>query len=119
MTWTGWFALVLEQFGRVDVLFANAGIAPLAPFENLTEEHFDLLFNTNVRGLFFTIHKALSLLSDGASVILNASVVGSVRTTEHQRLFGNQGGGSLAGTHAGSGTRATGHPRECRQPRAH
>ena len=69
------FAQVQEQFGRVDVLFANAGIAPLAPFDAVTEEQFDRLFNVNVRGLFFTVQKALPLLSDGASVILNASVV--------------------------------------------
>ncbi len=69
------FAQVQEQFGRVDVLFANAGITPLGPFEAVTEEHFDNLFNINVRGLFFTIQKALPLLSEGASVILNASIV--------------------------------------------
>jgi len=69
------FAQVQEQFGRVDVLFANAGIAPFVPFEAVTEEHFDSLFNINVRGLFFTVQKALPLLSEGASVILNASVV--------------------------------------------
>ena len=69
------FAQVREQFGRVDVLFANAGIAPLGPFEAVTEEHFDALFNINVRELFFTVQKALPLLSEGASVILNASVV--------------------------------------------
>jgi len=69
------FAQVQEQFGRVDVLFANAGIAPFVPFEAVTEEHFDRLFNINVRGLFFTVQKALPLLSEGASVILNASVV--------------------------------------------
>ena len=69
------FAQVREQFGRVDVLFANAGIAPFVPFEAVTEEHFDVLFNINVRGLFFTVQKALPLLSEGASVILNASVV--------------------------------------------
>jgi NAD(P)-dependent dehydrogenase (short-subunit alcohol dehydrogenase family) len=68
------FAQVQEQFGRVDVLFANAGIAPFVPFEAVTEEHFDGLFNINVRGLFFTVQKALPLLSEGASVILNASV---------------------------------------------
>ena len=69
------FAQVREQFGRVDVLFANAGIAPFVPFEAVTEEHFDNLFNINVRGLFFTVQKALPLLSEGASIILNTSVV--------------------------------------------
>ena len=69
------FAQVQQQFGRIDVLFANAGIAPFVPIEAVTEEHFDGLFNINVRGLFFTVQKALPLLSEGASVILNASVV--------------------------------------------
>ena len=69
------FAQVREQFGRIDVLFANAGIAPFVPLEAVTEEHFDALFNINVRGLFFTVQKALPLLSEGASVILTASVV--------------------------------------------
>ena len=72
------FAQVREQFGSVDVLFANAGIAPFLPFPAVTEEHFDRLFNINVRGLFFTVQKALPLLADGASVILNASVVAQV-----------------------------------------
>ncbi len=69
------YAQVKEQYGHIDVLFANAGIAPLLPIEDVTEEHFDTLFNTNVRGLFFTVQKALPLLTKGASVILNASVV--------------------------------------------
>ena len=57
------------------MLFANAAVAPFAPFEAVTEEHFDVLFDVNVRGLFFTVQKALPLLSHGASVILNASIV--------------------------------------------
>lgn len=69
------FAQIQDQFGRVDVLFANAGVAPLAPFESVTEEQFDTLFDINVKGLFFTVQKALPLLSEKASVILNASVV--------------------------------------------
>lgn len=69
------FGQIRERFGRVDVLFANAGIAPLAPFDEVTEEQFDRLFNVNVRGLFFTVQKALPLFREGASVILNASVV--------------------------------------------
>ena len=78
------YGQIKEQFGRVDVLFANAGVAPFVPFEAVTEEHFDGLFNINVRGLFFTVQKALPLMAQGASVILNASVVaqsGFSRTT--------------------------------------
>ena len=66
-----------ERFGRIDVLFVNAGIAPFVPFEQVTEEHFDQLLDVNLKGAYFTIQKALPLLSDGASVILNASVVAS------------------------------------------
>jgi NAD(P)-dependent dehydrogenase (short-subunit alcohol dehydrogenase family) len=69
------FDRIKERFGRIDVLFANAGIAPFLPVEEVTEEHFDELFNVNVRGLFFTVQRALPLLGKGASVILNASVV--------------------------------------------
>ncbi len=69
------FAYIEKQFGRLDVLFANAGIAPFVPFEAVTEKHLDTLFEINVRGLFFTVQKALPLLSEGASIILNASVV--------------------------------------------
>ena len=75
------FALIKDQFGRVDVLFANAGIAPFVPLEAVTEEHFDSLFDVNVRGLFFTVQKALPLMSKGASIILNASVVAQMGLT--------------------------------------
>ena len=69
------YADIAQRFGRIDVLFANAGIAPFAPIESVTQEHFDTLFDVNVRGLYFTVQKALPLLSNGASVVLNASVV--------------------------------------------
>lgn len=69
------FATVKEKYGKIDVLFANAGGAKIAPISEVTEEHFDTTFNINVKGLYFTIQKALPLLSDDASVILNASIV--------------------------------------------
>lgn len=65
---------VKQKFGRVDVLFANAGISEVAPLEAVTEAHFDKQFDVNVKGLLFTVQKALPLLSDGASVILTSSV---------------------------------------------
>ncbi|MBQ0846727.1 SDR family oxidoreductase [Streptomyces sp. BH-SS-21] len=58
----------------LDVLFANAGTASFATLEEITEEHFDRIFGVNVRGTVFTVQKALPLLNDGASVILNSSV---------------------------------------------
>ena len=71
------FATVKELEGRVDVLFANAGIAESAPLGDISEDSFDRMFGANVKGTLFTVQKALPLLSEGASVILASSVVGS------------------------------------------
>src|SRR5713101_7238110 len=71
------FAQIKQEKGKLDIVFANAGIARYAPFGQITEEHFDSIFDINVRGVLFTVQKALPLLPDGAAVILNASVVGS------------------------------------------
>ena len=73
-------AVVKEQKGRVDVLFANAGGGEFAPLGAITEEHFDKTFNNNVKGLLFTVQKALPLLPEGASIILNASITSSKGT---------------------------------------
>jgi NAD(P)-dependent dehydrogenase (short-subunit alcohol dehydrogenase family) len=59
---------------KLDVVFANAGIAQVAPFATVGEKFYDLHFDANVKGLFFTVQKALPLLNDGASIILNASI---------------------------------------------
>jgi NAD(P)-dependent dehydrogenase (short-subunit alcohol dehydrogenase family) len=71
------FAQIKREKGKVDVVFANAGAATYAPFGKITEEHYDSIFNINVKGLLFTVQKALPLLPDGASIILNASIVAS------------------------------------------
>ena len=71
------FAQIKRERGKLDVIFANAGIASYAPLGAITEEHFDSIFDINVKGLLFTVQKALPLLPDGASIILNASIVGS------------------------------------------
>jgi NAD(P)-dependent dehydrogenase (short-subunit alcohol dehydrogenase family) len=71
------FAQIQKEKGKLDIVFANAGIAKYAPFGAIDEEHFDSIFNTNVKGLLFTVQKALSLLPDGASIVLNGSIVGS------------------------------------------
>ncbi len=71
------FAQIKREKGKLDIVFANAGVAKLVPFGEITEEHYDSIFNINVKGLFFTVQKALPLLPDGASIILNASIVGS------------------------------------------
>jgi len=71
------FATVKQQKGRLDILFANAGVVALAPLGDITEDHFDNVFYINVKGLLFTVQKALPLLTDGGSIILNASIVAS------------------------------------------
>lgn len=65
---------IKSKYGKLDVLFANAGIAQFAPTTEVTEDFFDNHFNTNVKGLYFTVQKALPLLSKGSAVVLNASV---------------------------------------------
>lgn len=66
-----------DQKGHIDILFANAGIIQFARLEKITEEHFDKLFSINVKGLLFTVQKALPIFRDGGSIILNASISAS------------------------------------------
>src|SRR5665213_1085671 len=68
------YAVVKEKHGHIDILFANAGAGTIAPLEAATEAHFDQTFDVNVKGLFFTVQKALPLFNDGGSIILNSSV---------------------------------------------
>src|SRR5206468_2252761 len=71
------FAQIKREKGKLDIVFANASVAQYAPFGKITEELYDSIVNINVKGLLFTVQKALPLLPDGASIILNASVAGS------------------------------------------
>src|SRR5216684_3070020 len=68
------YATIEKRFGGLDILFANAGIGKSTPLGNTTEELFDEIFDINVKGVFFTVQKALPLLKKGASIILNASI---------------------------------------------
>jgi NAD(P)-dependent dehydrogenase (short-subunit alcohol dehydrogenase family) len=72
------FAQIQREKGKLDIVFANAGSAKLAPLGQITEEDYDAIFNSNVKGLLFTVQKALPLLPDGASIILNASIAASI-----------------------------------------
>ena len=69
------YGQIKEKYGKLDVVFANAGVGIPTPTPDVTEQHFDMHFNINVKGLFFTVQKALPILTDGASIILNASIV--------------------------------------------
>jgi NAD(P)-dependent dehydrogenase (short-subunit alcohol dehydrogenase family) len=73
------YTAVKEQKGRIDILFANAGVGELAPLGEITETHFDKTFGINVKGLLFTVQKALPLFQGdgGGSIILNASIASS------------------------------------------
>ena len=69
------YARIQQEKGRLDVLFVNAGGGSFAPLGQITEEQFDQTFDTNVKGLLFTVQKALPLIPDGGSIVLNASIV--------------------------------------------
>lgn len=68
---------IKSTHGHLDIVFANAGVGELAPLGSVTEAHFDKHFNINVKGLFFTVQKALPLMREGGSIILNASIAAS------------------------------------------
>jgi len=71
------FAQIKREKGKLDIVFANAGVAKFAALGTITEELYDWTFDINVKGLLFTVQKALPLLPDGASIILNSSIVAS------------------------------------------
>jgi NAD(P)-dependent dehydrogenase (short-subunit alcohol dehydrogenase family) len=71
------YAQIKRERGKLDIVFANAGVARYAALGTITEDHYDSIFNINVKGMLFTVQKALPLLPDGASIILNESIVGS------------------------------------------
>ena len=77
------FSTVHERLGRIDVLVANAAMYALAPLATMSEETFDALTNTNYKGTFFTVQKALPYLNDGASVILTSSTVAAKGVPNH------------------------------------
>jgi NAD(P)-dependent dehydrogenase (short-subunit alcohol dehydrogenase family) len=77
----------IKTKGRLDIVFANAGVGEFAPLEKITEEHFDKIFDINVRGTLFTVQKALPLLNDGGSIILTGSVA-SMKGTPAFGVYG-------------------------------
>ena len=74
------YAAIEQEKGHLDVLFANAGGGQIAPLGSITEAHFDKIFNTNVKGLLFTVQKALPMMSEGSSIVLNASTSSTMGT---------------------------------------
>ncbi|HMG39572.1 MAG TPA: SDR family NAD(P)-dependent oxidoreductase, partial [Nitrososphaeraceae archaeon] len=78
---------VKEQKGRIDILFANAGIMELFPLDTVSETYFDKTFSVNVKGIFFTVQKSLPLFNDGGTIVLTGSVAGS-KGTEGLSVYG-------------------------------
>src|SRR5712672_1646156 len=81
------YETIAKVKGRIDIVFANAGVGEFSPLGDITEEHFDKLFNVNVRGTLFTVQKALPLMNDGGSIIINGSVA-SVKGTPAFGVYG-------------------------------
>ena len=69
------YRTIREQKGKLDILFANAGIGEFAPLGQITEKHFDKQFDVNVKGTLFMVQGALPLMSAGSAIVLNASLV--------------------------------------------
>jgi len=69
------YAQIAKEKGRLDIVFANAGGGPLVPLGSITEEHYDSVFNVNVKAVVFTVQKALPLIPNGGCIVLNASIV--------------------------------------------
>lgn len=102
--------------GRIDIIFANAGVGEFVPFGKVSEEHFDKLFNINVQGALFTVQKGLTLLNDGGSIILTGSIAGIKGTAAFWRLRSKQGCGSIFRAHLDDRSQRSSHPIECYQP---
>ncbi len=68
------YETVERELGSIDLLFVNAGVAQMRPLEAVDEEHFDQLFAVNVKGAYFTVQKALPLMNDGGTIVLNTSI---------------------------------------------
>lgn len=80
------YTTIKDQKNRIDIIFANAGIAQFAPLEKISEEHFDKIFRINVKGLLFTVQKLLPIFQEGGSIILNASI-GSSKGVEEYSVY--------------------------------
>ncbi|CAF0861582.1 unnamed protein product [Adineta steineri] len=78
--------VIKEEKGKLDILFANTGVAGSMPLQSITKEFYDNIFNINVKGVLFTVQKALPPLNEGASIILNASFV-SIKGTPGSSVY--------------------------------
>ena len=113
------YAIIKAQAGHIDVLAANAGVYEFAALGEITEEHFDRTFNTNVRGLLFAVQKALPLLTKGSSVILTGSMGIDQRLPLLLGVQRVKGRNTLIRTRLDRRPQGTRHPRQRVEPRLH
>ena len=113
------FAQIKREKGKLDIVFANAGGATFAPLGKITEEHYDSIFNINVKGLLFTVQKALPLMPDGASIILNASIVASKGLPPNGVFIAPQSRRAFVRADMDNGLEGSPHSRERGEPRAY
>ena len=106
---------VKQQKGRIDVLFANAGVGEFVPLEAITEAHFDKTFNINVKGLLFTVQKALPLFQDGGSIILTASIASSKGIEALSVYSATKASHTLVRAHLDGRSETPQDPRQCYQ----
>jgi len=111
------FAQIKREKGNLDIVFANAGAAKFAPLGKITEDHYDSLFNSNLKGLLFTVQKALPLMSDGASIILNASTAASKAPAPEWSVYSATKAAVRSFAHVDHRLEASPHSRERREPR--
>jgi NAD(P)-dependent dehydrogenase (short-subunit alcohol dehydrogenase family) len=95
------YAQIGKEKGRLDIVFANAGGGPLVPLGSITEEHYDSVFNVNVKGLAFTVQKALPLIPNGGT--MTGSIVGIKGFPRLQHLLCDKGGGAQLCPHVDDG----------------
>jgi NAD(P)-dependent dehydrogenase (short-subunit alcohol dehydrogenase family) len=113
------FEQIAREKGRLDVVFANAGVARYSLLGEITEDFYDSIFNVNVKGLLFTVQKALPLMPDGAAIVLNASIVGQQRILGEQCLQRHEGRRAFVRADVDHGLEGSPHPRERRQSGVH
>ncbi len=118
------FDTVKREKGRIDVLYASAGMGEAVPLGEITEQHFDATFGLNTRGTLFTVQRALPLFNDGGSIFMTGSVASvkgfpvGERFSWLRRVFGEQGGVALIRTHLAQRTEGQEYPGERAEPGA-
>jgi NAD(P)-dependent dehydrogenase (short-subunit alcohol dehydrogenase family) len=112
------FDTVRAAKGRIDVLYANAGIYEFTPFGSITEDAYDKMFDINVKGVLFTVQQAVPLMTDGGSIILTGSVCRFEGLRSRHRLWRHQSRDPFVRAELDVGFEGAKDPRQRSQPRS-